>query len=200
MASATAGLVPYSVPLVPLRAFVGSRDPSLCMKLETLFKREIADNASLQRQAITDGAPTLDVALRHLCMGDVASRGHGAQYIYALELLCAHFGTKLRNGAVFPVDDEWLMRVVDPVFDAWGLGDVMKLKKLIYGRWPVRVPHADFPRGGTLEADEVARSLDVMRRGALPRFDREVIGVISDVRGWLESAAGAHLGLVCFYY
>ena len=200
MASATAGLVPYSVPLAPLRAFVGSRDPSLCMKLETLFKREIADNASLQRQAITDGAPTLDVALRHLCMGDVASRGHGAQYIYALELLCAHFGSKLRNGAVFPVDEEWLMRVVDPVFDAWGLGDILKLKKLIYGRWPVRVPHADFPRGGTLEADEVARSLDVMRRGALPRFDREVIGVIGDVRGWLESAAGANLGLVCFYY
>ncbi len=200
MAVATAGLVPYSVPLAPLRAFVGSRDPSLCMKLEALFKREIADNASLHRQAIAEGAPTLDVALRHLCMGDVASRGHGAQYIYALELLCAHFGSKLRNGAVFPVDDEWLMRVVDPVFDAWGLGDILKLKKLIYGRWPVRVPHADFPRGGTLEADEVTRSLDVMRRGALPRFDREVIGVIGDVRGWLESAATAQLGLVCFYY
>ena len=195
-----AGLVPYSVSLNALRGFVGSRDPVACQKLETLFKREIADNASLQRQAIADGAPTLDVALRHLCMGDVATRGFGAQYIYALELLCAHFGNKLRNSAVYPADDEWLMRMVDPVFDAWGLGDFVKLKSLIYGRWPVKVPHADFPRGGTLEADAVARGIDVMRRGALPRFDREIIGVIGEVRGWLEAASASQSGVVCFYY
>ena len=35
------------------------------------------------------------------------------------------------------------------------------------------------------------RALDVMRRGALPKFDREVIAVVGDVRGWLESVRRA---------
>src|SRR5690349_13027708 len=108
----SAGLVPYAVPLDVLRGFFGSRDPQLCMKIETLFRREIADNAALHRQEVAAGAPTLDVALRHLCAGEPTARGFGAQYVYALELLCAHFGGKLRNQSVFPIDDEWLLRVV----------------------------------------------------------------------------------------
>jgi hypothetical protein len=196
----SAGLVPYAVPLDALRGFFGSRDPQQCMKIETLFRREIADNAALHRAEVAAGAPTLDVALRHLCAGEASARGFGAQYVYALELLCAHFGHKLRNASVFPIDDEWLLRVVDPVFDAWGISDFVKFKKLVYGRWPLKIPHADFPRGGAIEADDVERALAVMQRGALPRFDREVIGVIGDVRGWLEHAASKRQGLVCFYY
>jgi hypothetical protein len=196
----SAGLVPDSVSLAAVRSFFGSRDAQLCMKVETLFRREIADNASLCRQAIADGAPTLDVALRQLCAGEATARRFGAQYVYALELLCAHFGQKLRNQSVFPVDDEWLLRVVDPVFDAWGISDFVKLKKLVYGHWPLKIPHAEFPRGGCIEADDVQRALAIMQRGALPKFDREVIGVIGDVRGWLEHAAGKQQGLVSFYY
>jgi hypothetical protein len=195
-----AGLVPYSVPLDDVRRFFGSMDVTLCTKLETLFRREIADNASLHRQAIADGAPTLDVALRHLCAGDAQARRFGAQYVYALELLCAHLGTKLRNTAVYPIDDEWLLRVVDPVFDGWGVGDFVKLKTLIYGHWPFKIPHAEFPRGGTLERDQVERGLAVMRRGALPRFDQGVVGIIGEVRSWLETASQQQRGLVCFSY
>lgn len=196
----SAGLVPYSVPLEAVRGFFGSKDPQLCMKIETLFKREIADNASIFRQAIADGAPPLDVALRQLCAGQPAALQFGAQYVYALELLCAHFGGKLRNQSVFPSDDEWLLRVVDPVFDAWGLSDFVKLKKLVYGHWPIKIPHADFPRGGAIEHADLERALAVMQRGALPKFDREIIGVISDVRSWLEAAVPKRHGLVCFYY
>jgi hypothetical protein len=187
MPSAAAGLVPYLVPLDELRRFAGSRDPAACMKLETLFKRELADE------------PGADVALRHICMGE-PMRGTPTSYVWALEILCAHFGQKLRNQAVHPVDDEWLMRVVDPVFDAWGVGDFVKCKRLVYGHWPIKIPHAELPRGGAIEAADVARALAVMQRGALPKFDREVIGVIGDVRSWLEACASRGAGLVAFYY
>lgn len=183
----SAGLVPYLVPLDELRAFVGSRDAARCMKIETLFKRELADE------------PGTDVALRHLCMGE-PMRGAPATYVWALEILCAHLGQKLPNQAVHAVEDEWLLRVVDPIFDAWGVGDFVKLKRLVYGTWPVKVPHTELPRGGAIERDDVTRALEVMRRGALPRFDREVIGVIGEVRGWLEAAASRNAGLVGFYY
>jgi hypothetical protein len=70
----------------------------------------------------------------------------------------------------------------------------------VYGHWPVKIPHADFPRGGFLEAIDVTRALEVMRRGALPKFDREVIGAIGEFRGWLEACAARNAGLVAFYY
>jgi hypothetical protein len=196
----SAGIVPFLVQLEEVRSFQGSNDSARLGRLEALFKREIADNAALHRQAIADGAPNLGEALRQICAGASLDHRFGAQYVYALELLCAHAGQKLRNATVYPVDDEWLMRVVDPVFDAWRLADFLKFKRLIYGRWPIKLPHAEFPRGGTLEADEVERALAVMRGGALPKFDREVIGVIGEVRGWLEAAAARKAGIVCFYY
>jgi hypothetical protein len=46
----------------------------------------------------------------------------------------------------------------------------------------------------------VKRALEVMRRGALPKFDREIIAVVGDVRGWLEACAARNAGLVAFYY
>jgi hypothetical protein len=194
-----AGLVPYLVSLDELRAFAGSKDLARAQKIESLFKNEIAENSSLNRQAIIDGAPTLGQALAKIAAGETL-RGFGAQYVYALELLCAHFGQKLRNSSVYPVDDDWLMRVVDPIFDAWKLGEWLSFKRLVYGAWPVKLPHAEFPRGGTLEAQEVERALGVMRAGALPRFDKEVVMLIGEVRGWLEAAVARHAGLVCFYY
>ena len=181
------GLVPYLVPFAELRAFAGSRDPNACMKIESLFKRELADE------------PGSDGALRRLCMGEPPS-GDGAPYVWALEILCAHFGQKLPNAAVANADDEWLMRVVDPVFDAWRIGDFVKMKRLVYGTWPIKIPHAEMPRGGGIEAADLSRALEVMRRGALPKFDREIIAVIGDVRGWLEACAARNAGLVAFYY
>jgi hypothetical protein len=181
------GIVPYLVNLDDLRRFAGSKDAAACMKIEGLFKRELVDEAGS------------DVALRHICMGE-PMRARPETYVYALEILCAHFGQKLRNQAVYPIDDEWAMRVVDPVFDAWRVGDFLKVQKLVYGAWPIKIPHADFPRGGCIEAPDVARGLDVMRRGALPKFDKDVIGVIGEMRGWLEAAAARNAGLVTFYY
>ena len=92
------------------------------------------------------------------------------------------------------------MRVVDPVFDAWRVGDFVKLKRLVYGSWPIKIPHAEFAARRRLDAPELARALDVMRRGALPKFDREVIAIIGDVRGWLEACVARNAGLVTFYY
>jgi hypothetical protein len=197
--SSSAGLVPYLVPLDELRAFVGSKDLARAQKIEGLFKSEIAENSSIHRQAIVDGAPTLAQAVAKIAAGEPL-RGFGAQYVYALELLCAHFGQKLRNGTVYPVDDEWLMRVVDPIFDAWKLGEWLSFKRLVYGAWPIKLPHAEFPRGGMLEADDIERALAVMRGGALPRFDKEVVMLIGEVRGWLEAATARHAGIVAFYY
>ncbi|HEX9104502.1 MAG TPA: hypothetical protein VF997_19960 [Polyangia bacterium] len=181
------GLVPYLVPFEPLRAFAGSRDPNACMKIESLFKRELADE------------PGSDGALRRICMGEPAA-GDGAPYVWALEILCAHFGQKLPNASVANADDEWLMRVVDPVFDAWRVGDFVKIKRLVYGTWPIKIPHAESPRGGAIDAGDLARALDVMRKGALPKFDREIIAVIGEVRGWLEACVARNAGLVGFYY
>lgn len=181
------GLVPYLVPLDELRRFAGSRDAPACMKLEALFKRELADE------------PGVDVALRRICMGEPLV-GAAAPGVWALEILCAHFGQKLPNQTLATVDDEWLLRVVDPVFDAWRIGDFLQMKRLVYGGWPIKIPHAESPRGGSLEASDVTRALEIMRRGALPKFDREVIGVIGEVRGWLEAAAARQAGLVTFYY
>jgi hypothetical protein len=180
------GLVPFAVPLEPLRAFAGSRDPQACMKLEELWKRELA------------AEPGVDGALRRICMGDTS--GPGAPYVWALEILCAHFGQKLPNASVANADDEWLMRVVDPVFDAWRVGDFVKLKRLIYGNWPLKIPHADSPRGGFIDAPDITRALSVIRTGALPKFDREIVTVIGDVRGWLETCAARNTALIAFYY
>ncbi|HWE27261.1 MAG TPA: hypothetical protein VHB97_04625 [Polyangia bacterium] len=181
------GLVPYVVSFAELRAFAGSRDPNACMKIETLFKRELADE------------PGSDGALRRICMGEPGA-GNGTPYVWALEILCAHFGQKLPNASVANADDEWLMRVVDPVFDAWRVGDFVKIKRLVYGTWPIKIPHADEPRGGAIDSADVARALDVMRTGALPKFDREIIAVIGEVRGWLEACVARNAGLVAFYY
>jgi len=188
-----AGLVPYLVPFEALRAFAGSKDPNACMKIETMWKREIAEE------------PGVEGALRRICMGGGAGGSggggeDGAAYVWALEILCAHFGQKLPNAAVAAADDEWLMRVVDPVFDAWHIGDFVKMKRLVYGSWPVKIPHAESPRGGSVTAEDVGKALEVMRKGALPRFDREVIQVVGDVRGWLEACAARGAGLVAFYY
>ena len=185
-----AGLVPYLVPLPTLRGFVGSKNAQECMKIETLWKRELAEE------------PGVEGALRRMCMGEAAAGGgvDGAAFVWALEILCAHFGQKLPNAAVAAADDEWLMRLVDPVFDAWGVGDYVKMKRLVYGKWPVKIPHAEAPRGGCLEAEEVARGLEGMRRGALPRFDREIVAVVGEARGWLEACAAKGSGLVAFYY
>ena len=182
-----AGLVPYLVPIDEVRAFVGSKDPNACMKIEGLWKKELAEE------------PGIAGALRKMCMGEVTG-GDGSAFVWALEILCAHFGQKLPNAAVANADDEWLMRVVDPVFDGWGVGDFVKMKRLVYGTWPVKIPHAESPRGGFVGAEEVKKALEVMRRGALPRFDREVIAVVGDVRGWLEACAARGAGLVAFYY
>lgn len=182
------GLVPYLVPFAALRSFAGSREPNACMKIEGLFKRELADE------------PGCDVALRRICMGEPAAGGDGAPFVWALEILCAHFGSKLPNAAVANADDEWLLRVVDPVFGAWRVGDFVALKRLIYGSWPIAIPHAESPRGGSIDAPELQRALEVMRAGALPRFDREIIAVIGEVRGWLEACVARNAGLVAFYY
>ena len=157
------------------------------MKIEPLFKRELADE------------PGSEGALRRICMGEPAA-GDGAPYVWALEILCAHFGYKLPNASVANADDEWLLRVVDPVFDGWRVGDFVKLKRLVYGGWPIKIPHAESPRGGSLEPGEITRGLEVIRRGALPKFDREIIAVIGEVRGWLEACAARNAGLVAFYY
>jgi hypothetical protein len=200
--STKAGLVPYVVPLEELRAFAGSKDMARVQKMATLYKGEVSENASINRQAIADGAPNLLDALTQITNGTAMKGGPGSgpQYVYALELLCANMGQKVRNASVYPVDDEWLMRVVDPIFDGWKLGEWLSFKKLIYGAWPIKLPHAEFPRGGCIEAGDLERALGVMRAGALPRFDKDVVQLIGEVRGWLETAVPRKLGLVCFYY
>ena len=111
------------------------------MKIETMWKRELAEE------------PGVEGALRRICMGDADRAAiDGAASVWALEILCAHFGQKLPNAAVATADDEWLMRVVDPVFDAWGVGDFVKMKQLVYGTWPIKIPHAESPRGGGIDA------------------------------------------------
>lgn len=196
---ADVGIVPYLVSLDELRAFAGSKDTAKLQRIESLFKQEIAENGDLYRQAIADGAPSLKQALAAICNGE-PMHGGGAQYVYALEILCAHFGGPLRNASVYPVEEQWLLRTIDPVFDAWKLGDVLDFRRLIYGVWPIKLPHAEFPRGGTVEAKDVERALGIMRSGPPPRVDKDTIGVIGDVRGWLEAASGRKAGLVCFYY
>jgi hypothetical protein len=196
---AEAGIVPYLVQLDQLRAFAGCKDIFRARHIVDVYKSEIADNSAVYRQAIADGAPTLARTIEQICMGEPL-KGFGAQYVYGLELLCAHFGGKLRNSSVYPSDDDWLMRVLDPIFDAWKLGEWLSFKRLVYGAWPVKLPHADFPRGGTVEADAVQRTLQVMRAGALPKFDKEVVNIIGEVRGWIEGAAAKNAGIVCFYY
>jgi hypothetical protein len=39
-----------------------------------------------------------------------------------------------------------------------------------------------------------------MRKGALPKFDREIITVIGEMRGWLETCVARNAGLAAFYY
>ena len=91
------------------------------------------------------------------------------------------------------------MRVVDPVFDAWRVGDFVKLKRLVYGNWPIKIPHAEFPRGGPSTRPNGARARGHAARRAA-EFDREVIGVIGEVRGWLEACVARKRRPGRFYY
>ena len=134
-------------------------------------------------------------------MGDSAGTGDdGAAYVWALEILCAHFGQKLPNAAVA----ERRRRVAHarrrPDLRRLARRRLREDEALVYGTWPVKIPHAESPRGGGIDAGRLSRALEVMRNGALPKFDREIIAVIGDVRGWLEACVARGAGLVAFYY
>jgi hypothetical protein len=46
---------------------------------------------------------------------------------------------------------------------------------------------------------DIAPGAERIRRGALPRFDRELVDVIGDLRGWLDRCAALGTALVAFY-
>jgi hypothetical protein len=199
--SSSYGIVPYVVQLDPLRAFAGAAAPAIVERLTTRFKREIETNALVFKRQIDAGAPTLDRALTEICNGQFAGKSHGSQYAYAVELLCAQYGEKQANQLVYPIDDQWVIRMVDPIFQQLGIASSLTMKRLIHGAWPIEVPTSEhLPYGGFLDVDEVYHAVNAMRGVQMPPFDRDVMNVIGSVRGWLETAAARRAGLVCFYY
>jgi len=195
------GIVPYVVRLESLRSFFGSKNVPELEKIKSLNKQYLADYEADEAPAIAAGSPSLGAALDHLCVGEIRKPDHPAPYAWALELLCAHFGQKQSNRFTESLDDNWLVRNLDPVFRGWGLGTVLSTATFLRGAWPLPIPSPrGLPTGGTLTPSEIEHALMAMRAGAVPRVDQSVISVLGDLRGWLETASGSSSGVVCFYY
>ncbi len=195
-------LIPYVVAWEPLRKFWGSRDVEQVEHTKSVWKTQIQENGDIYSFIVQNGGPTLAQALDQICLGYIETPQFASQYAYALEILCAQHGQKLPNQALANVDEPWIESTIDPIFRRWGMGMIFTMQHLLHGAWPLAIPKPQgFPFGGSIGPDEIEQALMTLRNANPPSgVDRRTIGVLGEVRGWLETAGSRRAGLVCFYY
>ena len=202
------GIVPYVVRLGRLRAAVRSHDERVVSGVRRLARVGLEELEADFADEIARGAPHPAIALRDLVVGrPVATRASAFMYVYALEVLCAHFGERLDSGPFERVGPA-LLRALSRVLARGGV-DAFSLDDLIDGRPPIALPRwKGFPRVGTIEPAAVAparRQLDAMLRepravGAR-RDEHAARDGLLTLASWFASARRVRGGgLVCFYY
>lgn len=192
------GIRPYAVRLSRLRAAYGSHDEALLARAERDLADEIREHDEAFRDAIEQGAPPVELALRRLVEGAARGRRHGFMYVHALELLCAELGRPMAGPPLDRVGSAFL----DQVDSALARGGVRSLRTadLVEGRAPVPLPRASSPSVATLEPAEVRRALAELRRVDTGSEPTEVADAIAELTEWLAiAAAGRGLGIVSFF-
>jgi hypothetical protein len=190
--------MPYRVDLARLRGVVGSNDALLKSRLAS-ERDKIEELDELFADGIADGQPSTAEAIDHLLSGRTLHPDAGAQYAYAVELICGTFGAMLDNGRTYPLSARWLASDVKPVLEQAGLPDIFE--QLLDRGLPIHLPAPDdFPGTGFLEGTEIDAALDMLSKLPRAELDGEVAEVLDEVGDWLTAAKAANQALVCFYY
>jgi len=204
------GITPYAVPLARLRASCGSKKQALIAAVRRECEGLIFDLDESFRNEIAYGAPDAGTAVAQLVDGAFGAKRSGAfMYAYALELLCAHLGTKL-DAPVLQRTSTALLKLVDGALRAQGV-DAFTTRDLTSGHPPVKLPpRAALPGVGTIEPAVVALASRQMAKLEISESDvphgeramREAArGAIVEIGEWMETARATRGGgLVCFYY
>jgi len=195
------GIHPYAVSVAEIKRAVGSKDAKLLKTLRKEYRRELKDDAD--DLDADEGEISLDLALEHLINGDELNEHFGYKYGYALKLLCEHFGDLLNNGKWSALGWDWIETVDEALSDAGVDAKVFRMDPHLTTRGaPIKLPDIDdFPSIGYVLESEIAKIIEALRP-ATPKAidDEEISDSIEQVRTWLNTAAGSHRDLVCFYH
>ncbi len=204
------GLSIYHVNLAKLRAAAGSGDERLAKSVNRKLADEIDSNANFFAHQIGKGAPRLDRAVTEIISGPLGrkKREHAFQYGYALELLCRYFGSGGMSEAFERLRDDWPRRY-DTALKRVGVGDAIRITKLLRWSPPIAVPHRPnwFPVIATIEANAASHAIAKLDKRALAELeastddDDQALAVgVGEVIGWSRTAKKRKTGIVSFFY
>jgi hypothetical protein len=175
----------YGVDLRRVAAVRGSRDAALVVELEQKFADRLAHEQEMNANLY--GLPiSLNEALLRIVMGDLAeqSQAVAAQYVYAYELLCEHFGR--------PLDGREHIEFLDDL--RWDTA------ALVF-RTPLDLPSAGpLPTTGYLTPDEVQSEYERFKSYNSDEDTAELADAREEFIWWLKQCADEGLGLVTFCY
>lgn len=166
----------YGVNLEEIGSAIGSRDQALIAQLQAKVTPD---------PFATDGGPTVEGGLQELITGDPPEGPtENAIKLYALEMLCEHFGTRLGGGDHISYLDDlgWQTKLLDS-------GPPLGLSR-----------SDDFPDVAYLSATDVRHEYDEFSK---LDSDCDVEGVEEgreELLGWLQQCAQQGLALVTFQY
>ena len=208
-------VMPYRVNFPRLEAIRGSRDQFLLEQLRPLAQDASAydddegedwdDDGPIVRvmrgvQRLFVGKVNVEKALERFIGGKSLS-GNPVSYIEAFHLIVQHTGTALDNRAVAPAAPQHFP-YLDKAFHANGIGDGdgVFMSMLIMGGAPVDLPDwGDFPQVGHMTPEAVKKARGRIAPKDWSSHPREAQETIALVDSWIDEAAAAGEGLVCFY-
>ncbi len=199
----------YVVDIAKVKRTYGSKKPALVDAVVEKHAELVEENAKWFATAIADeGAPRLGEALREIVDGKCTKKKHGFQYIYALELVCHHFGTPL-FGADF-INCEFL-EALRPVLPKGSPVRKLLSPRNASDRTPALVPiprqKDAVPGMGVFDRDECKTILATLKANELEedRTYGEFTGAdlqdgFDELKNWFQRAVTARRGLMMFWY
>lgn len=187
----------YAVDLARLQKLWGSADDKVKKALLKKQATRIAENDETFEDTIQDGAPTLTTCIDDIFAGKITKKQHGFQYGYALEVICAHLGSRIDD-----LELSWFDEFLDPYLKKAKQPSTQKL----VGRdvRPIAIPKPeDFPEIGTIDAagmTKLAAALDAIEASVEEDEDDDAAEVMEELRGWLSLAKKAKQQIVWFVY
>jgi hypothetical protein len=197
------GIASYAVPLARGRSRLGSKDDGLLKILRRKYAQRLKEDRQWRREATV----SLNRALGHLIRGRSPHPDYHFQYVYAFELLCDHFGTRLSDGgwSGCPRLGEWAEYVDEALTSAGVPSSKLSIVSHLMDRGlppgfpPVAID--DYPAAGYLIGSE----LDVAERALAaadlaPLRESEVGEAVDTLVCWINTCRKKKRTLVCFGY
>ena len=204
------GITPFAVSLPQIRKVIGSRSKSVLLQLREEFEDELQEDREAVEEANADDdfdpELSLEEALKHLIMDEERWDYEGAQYGFAVEMLCQFFGEFLPNDHWAGIKLSWAETVSDAILEAGVPNETFSIfDHLIYRGSPISIPDIeDFPYIGYVTFSEIPNILDSFtekRIEAIKHDDAtEIRTSLAQVREWLETCQREKTDLVCFCY